>query len=65
MIAVTPGPLAPALKEEYPEIIRSSRYILIYIMSLQKGDEFIMKNWLPLLIRTFWKCLISSLFMEI
>ncbi len=26
LIATTPGALAPALKEEYPEIIRSSRY---------------------------------------
>ena len=26
LIAVSPGVLAPALKEEYPEIIRSARY---------------------------------------
>ena len=39
-VAVTPAPLAPALKEEYPEIIRASRY-QSYPMPLQKGDEYI------------------------
>ncbi|MCX6300728.1 MAG: ABC transporter permease [Bacteroidia bacterium] len=38
--AFTPVPLAAALKEEYPEIIRSSRY-LKYKMALPKGDELI------------------------
>jgi putative ABC transport system permease protein len=38
--AFTPVPLAAALKEEYPEIIRSSRYIKIK-MALPKGDELI------------------------
>ncbi len=38
--AFAPVPLAAALKEEYPEIIRSSRY-LTYKMALPKGDEFI------------------------
>ncbi len=36
----TPLPLAAALKEEYPEIIRSSRYINLQ-MSLPKEDEFL------------------------
>ena len=39
-VAVTPAPLIPALKEEYPEIIRASRY-QSYPMPLQKGDEYI------------------------
>lgn len=38
--AVTPVPLASALKEEYPEIIRSSRCINLQ-MSLPKEDEFL------------------------
>jgi len=38
---LTPGPLAPALKEEYPEIIRSSRYVPGTLLSFKKGDEFI------------------------
>ena len=38
--AFTPVPLAAVLKEEYPEIIRSSRYIKIK-MALPKGDELI------------------------
>ncbi|OFY67068.1 MAG: hypothetical protein A2Y71_05040 [Bacteroidetes bacterium RBG_13_42_15] len=38
--ANTPVPLAAALKEEYPEIIRSSRYAK-FGMALPKGDEFI------------------------
>jgi len=38
--AFTPVPLAAALKEEYPEIIRSSRYIKIK-MALPKGNELI------------------------
>jgi putative ABC transport system permease protein len=39
-LAVTPLPLAAALKEEYPEIIRSSRCINLQ-MSLPKEDEFL------------------------
>jgi len=39
--AVTPGPLGPALKEEYPEIVRSSRYIPGNLLSFKKEDEFI------------------------
>ena len=41
LIVPTPGPLAHALKEEYPEIIRSSRYIPGVPLTLKKGDEFI------------------------
>ena len=40
LMAATPGPLAHSLKEEYPEIIRSSRYTPSPLM-LKKGDEFI------------------------
>ncbi|MBN2347595.1 MAG: ABC transporter permease [Bacteroidales bacterium] len=39
-VVVTPNPLAPALKEEFPEIIRSSRFTDNYWL-VQKGDEFI------------------------
>lgn len=40
LLVPTPGVLASALKEEYPEIIRSSRYVLSPL-TLKKGDEFI------------------------
>jgi ABC-type antimicrobial peptide transport system permease subunit len=40
MIVPTPGALAAALKEEYPEIIRSSR-CCPNPLTLKKGDEFI------------------------
>lgn len=39
--AATPWPLADALKDEYPEIIRSTRFHRMQI-SFQKGDEMIM-----------------------
>jgi putative ABC transport system permease protein len=39
-IVPTPGALAPALKEEYPEIIRSAR-CCPNPLTLKKGDEFI------------------------
>jgi putative ABC transport system permease protein len=45
--AITPTALAHALKEEYPEIIRSSRYLDILKMPLQKGDEFINEVFAP------------------
>jgi putative ABC transport system permease protein len=45
--AITPTALAHALKEEYPEIIRSSRYLDILKMPLQKGDEFINEAFAP------------------
>ena len=38
--ALTPNGLAPALKKEYPEIIRSTRYES-HPMPLQKGGDFI------------------------
>ncbi len=38
--AKPPTALAAALKEQFPEIIRSSRY-LNFPVSLQKGDEYI------------------------
>ena len=41
--ALTPSPLAAALKKEYPEIIRSSRYLSLPI-PLPKGDEFILEE---------------------
>lgn len=37
-VAVTPGPLAAALKEEYPEIIRASRYQSMDV-TLEKDNE--------------------------
>jgi ABC-type antimicrobial peptide transport system permease subunit len=40
LLAITPGGLAPALKKEYPEIIRTSRYQPLPL-TLKKGDEFI------------------------
>jgi putative ABC transport system permease protein len=40
---LTPSPLAAALKKEYPEIIRSSRYLSLPI-SLPKGDEYIFEE---------------------
>ncbi len=42
-VAVTPSGLAPALKEEYPEIIRSSRYQVNYWL-VKKGDENIVER---------------------
>ena len=38
--AKPPTALAAALKEQFPEIIRSSKY-LTFPVSLQKGDEYI------------------------
>jgi putative ABC transport system permease protein len=40
LFAVSPGPLASALKDEYPEIIRSARYSNPQF-PMKKGDEFI------------------------
>jgi putative ABC transport system permease protein len=45
--AITPTALAPGLKEDYPEIIRASRYLDIFKMPLQKGDEFINEAFAP------------------
>ena len=41
--ALTPNALAPVLKEEYPEIIRSSRYEG-RALPIQKGDEHIIET---------------------
>jgi putative ABC transport system permease protein len=41
MLAPTAGPLPRVLKEDYPEIIRSTRYGAPPGFTLQKGDEFI------------------------
>ncbi len=41
MIVPVPGALASGLKEQYPEIIRSARYIPEIPLTLQKGQEFI------------------------
>jgi putative ABC transport system permease protein len=45
--AITPTALAHTLKEDYPEIIRSSRYLDILKMPLQKGEEFINEVFAP------------------
>jgi len=39
-VATTPSPLAAALRKEYPEIVKSTRY-LSFPGSIPKGDEFI------------------------
>jgi putative ABC transport system permease protein len=36
--AITPGALSHALKEKYPEIIRSSRYATLPLASFKKED---------------------------
>ncbi len=45
--ATTPAPLAKALKEEYPEIIRSSRCGIGSMLSFKIGDEFIDETAVP------------------
>jgi len=45
--AITPAPLAKALKEEYPEIIRSSRCGVGSLISFKMGDEFIEETAVP------------------
>jgi putative ABC transport system permease protein len=47
LMATTPAPLAKALKEEYPEIIRSSRCGLGSLLSFKMGDEFIEETAVP------------------
>jgi ABC-type antimicrobial peptide transport system permease subunit len=54
LIAPTPGVLAPGLKKEYPEIIRSSRYTPS-LLSLQKGDEFIEETAVAAVDKDFLK----------
>src|ERR1035437_2637540 len=43
LLAPTPGALALALKEEYPEIKRSARF-QFFALTLQKGDEYIIEK---------------------
>jgi ABC-type antimicrobial peptide transport system permease subunit len=45
--ATTPAPLAKALKEEFPEIIRSSRCGIGSMLSFKIGDEFIDETAVP------------------
>jgi len=45
--ATTPTPLAKALKDEYPEIIRSSRCFVGSLLSFKMGDEFIDETAVP------------------
>jgi putative ABC transport system permease protein len=45
--AITPAPLAKALKEEFPEIIRSSRCSIGSMLSFKIGDEFIDETAVP------------------
>ena len=47
LTATTPAPLAKALKEEYPEIIRSSRCGFGSLLSFKMGDEFIEETAVP------------------
>lgn len=42
--AISPGALAHALKEKFPEIIRSSRYAPLSLASFKKEDEYIEEN---------------------
>ena len=42
--AITPGALAHALKEKYPEIIGSSRFAPLPLSSFKKGEEYIEEN---------------------
>ncbi len=44
-VAVTPSGLAPALKEEFPEITRSSRYGSNWWL-VQKGNEFVNEKFM-------------------
>jgi len=44
MMVPTPGALAQALKDEYPEIIRASRFIPGVPLTLKKDDEYIFKK---------------------
>ncbi len=40
LFAITPAPLTKALKNEYPEVIRSASYDPHMELRLKKGDEF-------------------------
>jgi putative ABC transport system permease protein len=47
LTATTPAPLAKALKDEYPEIIRSSRCGVGSMLSFKVGDDFIDETAVP------------------
>ena len=47
LTAITPAPLAKSLKEEYPEIIRSSRCGVGSLLSFKMGEEFIEETAVP------------------
>ena len=47
LTAITPAPLAKSLKEEYPEIIRSSRCGAGSLLSFKMGEEFIEETAVP------------------
>jgi putative ABC transport system permease protein len=48
LTARTPAPMARALKEEYPEIIRSSRCGVGSLLSFKMGDKFIEETAVPI-----------------
>ncbi|NJK97461.1 MAG: ABC transporter permease [Bacteroidales bacterium] len=60
--ATTPGLMASALKAEYPEIIRSSRFFTTW-NNFPKGDEII-PGRISLVDKDFLRCLKLNLFME-
>jgi ABC-type antimicrobial peptide transport system permease subunit len=47
LTAITPAPLSKSLKEEYPEIIRSSRCGAGSLLSFKKGEDFIEETAVP------------------
>jgi putative ABC transport system permease protein len=55
LFAVSPGKLTQALKEEYPEIIRSSRYEPHNELRLKKGDEFVHETAVATVDKDFLK----------
>ena len=55
LFAVSPGELTIALKEEYPEIIRSSRYEPHTELRLKKGNEFMLEKAVATIDKDFLK----------
>jgi hypothetical protein len=55
LFAVSPGELTIALKEEYQEIIRSSRYEPHNELRLKKGDEFVHETAVATVDKDFLK----------
>jgi ABC-type antimicrobial peptide transport system permease subunit len=55
LLAPTPGMLSRTLKEQYPEIIRASRYEPHSELRLKKGDEFIHEMAVAAVDRDFLK----------